>query len=243
MKQIVLDDSCLLENDIIINDIKIYHYLVDVRRVRVGDTLSILFRGKEVRFTKILSIGSNFIKLSTLKVEKLKKRDFEISMFISTLKGKKLDLSLRQIVEIGVAQINIVNAEHSVAKIDMDNLTFKNERFLRLIDEALKQSGNTQAPSLNFYRDFFCIPYSPSVNYYVAHNDGLLLSCGDDISFSGKIGILVGPEGCFSSSEIAFFKKLDFKFVRFNTPILRAETAIIYSLVHFKLLLEANNNG
>lgn len=242
MKQIVLDDSCLLENDIIINDVNIYHYLVNVRRVRVGDKISVLFKGKEVRFAKILVIGSNFIRLSTLKVEKLKKRDFEISMFISSLKGKKLDLSLKHIVEIGVDQINIVNAEHSVAKIDMDNLTFKNERFSKLIDEALKQSGNTQSPSINFYGNFFSIPYSPSVNYYVAHNDGLLLSCGDDISsYSKKIGILVGPEGCFSSSEIAFFKKLNFKFVRFNTPILRAETAIIYSLVHFKLLLEASN--
>lgn len=154
MKQIVLDDSCLLENNIIINDVKIYHYLVDVRRVRVGDTLNVLLKGKEVRFAKISSIDSNFIKLSTLKVKKLKKRDYEISMFISSLKGRKLDLSLRQIVEIGVDQINIVNADHSVSRIDMDNLAFKSTRFLNVIDEALKQSGNTQMLVLIFIEIF-----------------------------------------------------------------------------------------
>ncbi|BDU62964.1 ribosomal RNA small subunit methyltransferase E 2 [Candidatus Borrelia fainii] len=241
MKQIVLDDTCLFDNDIIIDDVKIYHYLVDVRRVKVGDMLNVLLRGREVRFAEISRIDNNLIKLSTLKIEMLKKRDFEISIFISSLKGRKLDLSLRQVVEIGVDHINIVNADNSVARIDMDDLEFKRSRFLKLINEALKQSGNTQVPSINFYRNFFSIPYSSSVNYYVAHKEGVLLGCGEDISDFGKIGILIGPEGCFSKSEIDFFKKLNFKFVRFNTPILRADTAIVYSLAHFKLLLEDNN--
>ncbi|WP_421622796.1 16S rRNA (uracil(1498)-N(3))-methyltransferase [Borrelia sp. MN22-0132] len=241
MKQIVLDDTCLFYNDIIIDDVKIYHYLVDVRRVKVGDTLNVLLRGREVRFAEIFSIDNNLIKLSTLKVEMLKKRDFEISIFISSLKGRKLDLILRQVVEIGVDHINIVNADNSIARIDMDDLEFKSSRFLRLINEALKQSGNTQVPSINFYKNFFSIPYSSSVNYYVAHKEGSFLGCGNDISAFGKIGILIGPEGCFSKSEIHFFKKLNFKFVRFNTPILRADTAAVYSLAHFKLLLEGNN--
>lgn len=79
------------------------------------------------------------------------------------------------------------------------------------------------------------------MNYYVAHKEGVLLGCGDSISSFGKIGILIGPEGCFSKSEMDFFKKQNFKFVRFNTPILRADTAIVYSLAHFKLLLEGHN--
>ncbi|AHH08325.1 16S rRNA (uracil(1498)-N(3))-methyltransferase [Borrelia anserina] len=241
MKQIVLDDSCLFDDDIIIDDFKMYHYLVDVRRFKVGDTLSVLLKGKEVRFAEISSINNNVVRLSTLRVEKLNKRDFEINMFISNLKGRKLDLSLRQVVEIGVDQINIVNADNSVARIDMDNLEFKSSRFLKLIDEALKQSGNTRVPGINFYKDFFSIPYSSSVDYYVAHKEGVLLRCGDDLGTFGKIGILVGPEGCFSKSEVNLFKKLNFKFVRFNTPILRADTAIVYSLAHFKLLLEGKS--
>ncbi|AWG42741.1 16S rRNA (uracil(1498)-N(3))-methyltransferase [Candidatus Borreliella tachyglossi] len=241
MKQIVLDDSCLFGNDIVIDDIKIYHYLVDVKRMQVGDTLSVLLKGKEVRFVEIVAIDNKLIKLSTLRIDQIKERDFEIDMFISSLKGRKLDLSLRQIVEIGVDRVNIVNADHSVSKINMDDLEFKSLRFSKVIDEALKQSGNTQAPSVNFYKDFFSIPYSSFVNYYVAHQEGVLLSCGDDISNLGKIGILIGPEGCFSKSEINFFKELDFKFVRFNTPILRADTAIVYSLAYFKVLLEGNN--
>ncbi|AHH10530.1 16S rRNA (uracil(1498)-N(3))-methyltransferase [Borrelia coriaceae] len=241
MKQVVLDDSCLFDDDIIIADIKIYHYLLNVRRLRVGDRLNVLLRGREVRFAEVASIGNNLIKLSTLRVEAFKKQDFEISMFISNIKGKRLDISLRQIVEIGVDHINIVNADNSVARINMNDLESKSSRFLKLIDEALKQSGNTRVPSINFYGDFFSIPYSTSVNYYVAHKEGVLLGCGDSISSFGKIGILIGPEGCFSKSEMDFFKKQNFKFVRFNTPILRADTAIVYSLAHFKLLLEGHN--
>ncbi|WP_024653911.1 16S rRNA (uracil(1498)-N(3))-methyltransferase [Borrelia persica] len=241
MKQIVLDYSCLFDDDIIIDDVGIYHYLVNVRRLRVGDSLNVLLGRREVRFVEVVSIKNNQIRLSTLRVEELQMCRFEISMFISNLKGRKLDLSLRQIVEIGVSQINIVNADNSIARLDIDNLEFKSSRFLKIIDEALKQSGNTQIPNVNFYNDFFSIPYSSSVNYYVAHSKGDLLRCGDNISAFGKIGILIGPEGCFSNAEIDFFKKMNFRFVRFNTSILRADTAIVYSLAHFKLLLEGSN--
>ncbi|ACH93307.1 16S rRNA (uracil(1498)-N(3))-methyltransferase [Borrelia duttonii] len=241
MKQIVLDYSCLFDDDIIIDDIKIYHYLVNVRRLRVGDRLNILLGKREIRFSEILSIENHRIRFATLRVEELKMRDFAIDIFISNLKGRKLDLSLRQVVEIGVNSINIVNADNSIAKLDMDNLEPKKLRFLKIIDEALKQSGNAQIPSINFYNDFFSIPYSSSVNYYVAYSKGDFLHLGENISVFGKIGILIGPEGCFLKLEIDFFKKLNFKFVRFNTPILRADTAIVYALAHFKLLLEGNN--
>ncbi|UER67538.1 16S rRNA (uracil(1498)-N(3))-methyltransferase [Borrelia sp. BU AG58] len=240
MKQIVLGDDCLFGNDIVINDVKIYHYLVDVRRVKVGDRLNVLLKGEDVRFAEILSMDNKLIRLSTLRVEKIKKRDFEISVFISSLKGRRLDFCLRQIVEIGVDQINIVNADNSVSRVDVNDLNFKSSRFSRIIDEALKQSGNVHVPSVNFYKNFFSIPYSSAVSYYVAHQLGVLLSCGDGVGTSNKIGILVGPEGCFSMSEINLFKEMGFKFVRFNTPVLRSDTAIVYSLICFKLLLEGN---
>ena len=205
MKQIVLNDDCLFGNDIVINDIKIYHYLIDVRRFKIGDALNVLVKGKEIRFVKILSIDNKIIRLSTLKIEKIKKRDFEISMFISNLKGRKLDLCLRQIVEIGVDHINIVNGDNSVSKMDMNDLSFKRSRFSKIIDEALKQSGNIHVLVLIFTK-IFSIPYSSSVNYYVAHQEGALLSCGDSISTLNKIGILIGPEGCFQRQKLIYLR-------------------------------------
>ncbi|UGQ17156.1 16S rRNA (uracil(1498)-N(3))-methyltransferase [Borrelia sp. RT1S] len=240
MKQIVLSGDCLSGNDIVINDIKVYHHLVDVRRVKIGDTLNVLLKGEGVRRAKILSIDNRIVRLSTLKVEKVERRDFRISMFISNLKSRKLDLCLRQVVEIGVDQINIVNADNSVSRIDVDDLKFKSSRFSRIVDEALKQSGNVHVPTINFYKNFFSVPYSSAVDYYVAYRGGVVLSCGDGLGTANKIGILIGPEGCFSTAEINLFKDLDFKFVSFNTPILRSDTAIVYSLICFKLLLEGN---
>ncbi|WP_210360583.1 RsmE family RNA methyltransferase, partial [Borreliella garinii] len=77
-----------------------------------------------------------------------------------------------------------------------------------------------------------------TTKYYVAHQSGMLLGKNESFENFSKIGIIIGPEGCFSDSEISFFKEKDFNFVRFNTPILRADTAIIYSLAYFKALLE-----
>lgn len=242
MKQIVLDENCLSGNFIIIKDAKIYHHLVNVRRLKKGDKLNILLKDKELRASEIVKIGSNFIKFTTNKIDKIEKNNFEISIFISSLKGRKIDLVLRQIVEIGVSEINIINADRSVSKIDISNASAKILRFSKIIDEALKQSGNKIVPKINFYNNFFYLPYSfCTTRYYVAHPSGMILSKNESFDNFGKIGIIIGPEGCFSESEIVFFKEKGFNFIRFNTPILRADTAIIYSLAYFKALLEDYN--
>lgn len=62
---------------------------------------------------------------------------------------------LRQVVEIGVSEINIINADRSVSKIDINNASAKILRFSKIIDEALKQSGNKIVPKINFYNNFF----------------------------------------------------------------------------------------
>ncbi|WKC88032.1 16S rRNA (uracil(1498)-N(3))-methyltransferase [Borreliella japonica] len=242
MKQIVLDSNCLVGDFVIVKDVKIYHHLVNVRRLKKGDKLNILLKNKELRVSEVLKIGSNFIKFATNKIDKIEKSNLEISIFISSLKGKKIDSVLRQVVEIGVSEINIINADHSVSKIDISNTSAKALRFSKIIDEALKQSGNKIVPKINFYNNFFYLPYSfCTTRYYVAHQSGMILSKNENFDNLSKIGIIIGPEGCFSDSEIAFFKEKGFNFVRFNTPILRADTAIIYSLAYFKALLEDFN--
>ncbi|WP_151060020.1 16S rRNA (uracil(1498)-N(3))-methyltransferase [Borreliella turdi] len=237
MKQIVLDANCLVGDFIIVKDMSVYHYLINVRRLKKGDKLNILLKDKELRMSEIVKIGSNFIRFATNKIDKIEKNDFEISIFISSLKGRKIDSVLRQVVEIGVSEINIINADHSVSKIDIRNTSAKFLRFSKIIDEALKQSGNKIVPKINFYNNFFYLPYSLTTRYYVAHQSGMLLSKNERFDNFSKIGIIIGPEGCFSKSEIAFFKEKGFNFVRFNTSVLRADTAIIYSLAYFKALL------
>ncbi|APS98565.1 16S rRNA (uracil(1498)-N(3))-methyltransferase [Borreliella mayonii] len=242
MKQIVLDANCLMGDFIIVEDMRTYHHLVNVRRLKKGDKLNILLKDKELRASEILEIGSNFIKFTTNKIDKIEKNNFEISIFISSLKGKKIDLVLRQVVEIGVSEINIINADRSVSKIDISSASAKILRFSKIIDEAIKQSGNKIVPKINFYNNFFYLPYSfCTTRYYVAHPSGMILSKNENFDNFSKIGIIIGPEGCFSESEIVFFKDKDFNFVRFNTPILRADTAIVYSLAYFKALLEDYN--
>lgn len=155
MKQIVLDANCLAGDFIIVKDMRIYHHLVNVRRLKKGDKLNILLKDKESRASEIVKIGSNFIKFATNKIDKIEKNNFEISIFISSLKGKKIDSVLRQVVEIGVSEINIINADHSVSKIDINSTSAKTLRFSKIIDEALKQSGNQIVPKINFYNNFF----------------------------------------------------------------------------------------
>ncbi|WKC75173.1 16S rRNA (uracil(1498)-N(3))-methyltransferase [Borreliella yangtzensis] len=242
MKQIVLDANCLAGDFIIVKDMRIYHHLINVRRLKKGDKLKILLKDKELRVSEIVKIGSNFIEFATNKIDKIEKNNFEISIFISSLKARKIDSILRQIVEIGVSEINIINADRSVSKIDISSTSAKTLRFSKIIDEALKQSGNKIVPKINFYNNFFYLPYSfCTTKYYVAHQSGMLLSKNESFENFSKIGIIIGPEGCFSDSEISFFKEKDFNFVRFNTPVLRADTAIIYSLAYFKALLEDCN--
>ena len=135
-------------------------------------------------------------------------------------KRPALEHILRMATELGVTEIRIFQAQHSIAK--GANL----ERWIRIVEGAISQCGRTQAPSINFYT---------SLEGALAHlPKGARLICTPGAQTPTERPqasvLLIGPEGGLSAKEHEFATKEEFQSIGLGTLTLRCDTAVAAAL-------------
>ena len=230
-----------------------FHYLVRVRRLKVGDTFVVLAaEGGEAPAT-ISSIGAESL---TIRVgqddrEASGERDCELVLLLGLPKGKKLDQSLRQATELGVAEIWPVLSDYSIPDIDPKDWERKRGRLEAVIQEAVQQSGGAGLPRL--YRPLpleRCLEESlerigdrsGTLGIYF-HEKPLAQSGLHEYlqSIPARVLVYVGPEGGISPREIEVLGRHGFVPGFLGRTVLRCETAVVAALAAIKILvLEAD---
>ena len=162
-------------------------------------------------------------------------------------KGARMDLVLRQAVELGVDAVLPLQSRHCVVRESADGAGERQSRRARIVKEALQQSGSairtrvlpTTSPEQldRAMRD---------AGYPSEHSLRLLFHelpiaertlheyCAEG---SRRIAILIGPEGGFAPDETELFKTMGFKIVHLEGAILRTETASIVALASIRTIL------
>jgi len=233
-----------------------YHYLVNVRRLAVGEFFpAILPNGKET-LVKITSINQKVLtgecqpslEAAAHAVAASEKKLPSIILFQALPKGDKMDLIVRQAAEGGITEIVPFTSEFSVAKTGADGQKFS--RWERIIREARQQSGSKIATAIHKPATGKNLTIDGLFEYWAGlreagalglffHHIGLekesLHSYLDSV---GSVVVLaVGPEGGFSDAEAALFLEKGFKPVTIGDTVLRTETAALYCAAAVKILL------
>lgn len=160
-----------------------------------------------------------------------------ISMFISILKGKKNEMVVRALTEMGIKRIFLVKTDFVQER---EFSAHQKDRLDTILKEAVQQSGSA-APIL-------IGPISFDEALKEAGNDAIMLhqsrrnktislkeAIREDMD---EISCFIGPEGGFSDEECEKAEAIGVKTVLLNTNILRAETAAIYSAASIQTLLQ-----
>ena len=125
------------------------------------------------------------------------------------------------IKEIGIDEITPIICDHSERKV------VKTARLIKILQSAMKQSLQAHLPLLNeplTFKQFLAIKYSASK--YIAHCEPSKKSVFfNSIQDQKDILMLIGPEGDFSSAEIAAAIDHNFTPVSLGNTRLRTETA------------------
>lgn len=130
---------------------------------------------------------------------------------------------LEKATEIGVMEITPIICEHS------ERVVFKADRFEKILQSAMKQSLQYYLPKLNApiaFADFVNSDQDGSL--YIAHceeTDKTLLKSA--LQPKEDVTILIGPEGDFSTKEIALALSKNYIPVSLGNTRLRTETAAI----------------
>lgn len=171
-------------------------------------------------------------------------RPLPLTLFACVTKGSRWDWTIEKATELGVTRIVPVVSDRTIVRIAPDARAAKRERWMRIAEDAARQSDAkwlpevlapvTFAESLALVRETTCFigalttPPPPMIAEAIRTSPS-------PFAFS----LYVGPEGDFTPSELAALVAIATP-VSFGSTILRAETAAIYGLSVLKGALDVS---
>ncbi len=207
-------------------------HLSQVLRTKAGDTV-IVFDGQGRRASAVvLGISRDRIPLKLGEIRMSQVPRPTITLAQSIPKGKNMDLILQKSVELGVAAIQPLVTRHTVVQPGDG----KSAKWRRNALEACKQCGQDLLPEiaepLAFESWIGHQSEVPDLKLMASLAPGAraMRQILRDYPATGRVTLLVGPEGDFSPEETATALASGFLPVSLGSIVLRVETATLFCL-------------
>jgi 16S rRNA (uracil1498-N3)-methyltransferase len=136
----------------------------------------------------------------------------------SLLKRDKNDLAIQKGTELGISNFVPIISERSIRK------EFNTSRAKKIAIEASEQCGRSTIPHVRepLHLEKALEEYQGKVQLMVCQQGTDRIDVDID-----KVGLLIGPEGGWSSAEKELFEQLQLPHLQISDFVLRAETAAI----------------
>jgi 16S rRNA (uracil1498-N3)-methyltransferase len=201
-----------------------------VMRLGVGDSV-LLANGKGVEAeARILSTEKPGVQVEVVAARESVGRPFRCDLIQAPLKGPRMDWLIEKATELGADGVHVLDTQHSVAGGE------RSERWQRIAQSAMKQSGNPRLPlifdSSPLDEILSRIP-GPFVGFLLSPHASQGLAEGISAALNQspvRVALAIGPEGGFSESEEEAFRVRGFLPCFLSQQILRGETAAISAL-------------
>ena len=158
----------------------------------------------------------------------------EVTLCVAIPKGKTMDLVIQKAVELGVARIQPLITERTVAR--PDDVQKKQSKWQRVALEACKQCGQNVLPKVETalpIGSWLPMRFSSAKGIVAVLDPAaplLRTHLRESVARTDSIEIVIGPEGDLSDAETAALCGEGFAPVSFGTIVLRVETAAIFAL-------------
>ena len=183
-----------------------------------------------------------------------------LTLFACITKGSRWDWTIEKATELGVTRIVPVISERTIVRIPKGERAAKRERWMRIAEDAARQSDAKWLPeiceavdfkdSLPLVRETTCFigaltnPPSPPLVEAVLGLRGRDVPAPQEVLLErGRLApvdlaVFIGPEGDFTPEELAALMEIATP-TSFGPTILRAETAAIYAVSVLAAMLSA----
>lgn len=208
------------EKHLTLHSPELLNQLKNVFRLKSGDEV-ILFDGSGKDFlVSIAEFEKDAVRVSVSTSEENKVLPTrETYLFASLVKKDTFEWIAEKATELGVSHIVPIMSARSEKK------SLNEDRLKKIIIEAAEQSGRATLPALHDIIDLETAlsthRHVPSVVWHT-HASKFI---GSDVQ--DAFGAYIGPEGGWSDSELALFKKYNMNVRSLGPQILRSETAVI----------------
>lgn len=157
----------------------------------------------------------------------------QIGIGQALLKDKKMDGLIRQLTELGVTRFCPFISRRSVPRPDSKRLLSRVERWNKISKESLKQCRRGYVMEINDVLSFETLLDSANASdlkiaFWEEATESIqsIIDCKHNETVKSIFAIL-GPEGGFTSEEMAMAKEAGFLTASLGPRILRSETAAV----------------
>ena len=198
-------------------------------RMKVGDELTFCRTGKDY-ICEIEEMTENTVLCRVKSTEPSKcEPSLKLTIYQAFPKQDKFEQIIQKVTELGAVRIVPFLSRRCVSRPDKKDFAKKRERFMRIAEEAAKQSGRGIIPEIGELLSFDEAVRdmdSSQIKLICYENGGEKLA---DIDFSAAdtAAVMIGSEGGFERSEVEKAVENGTKPIWLGERILRCETCPI----------------
>ncbi len=199
-------------------------HIVKVLRKKEGDKIQITNGSGSLFTSEITFAAEKKCEVKIIEEQVYEPMPYYLHLAVAPTKmNDRYEWFLEKATEIGISEITPLICEHS------ERTAFKSDRFEKILHCAMKQSLQFYLPKLNDPVQFNAfVKQERTGQVFIAHceeTDKKLLKT--ELQPKQRITILIGPEGDFSTKEIALALQQQYVPVSLGNTRLRTETAAI----------------
>ncbi|WP_028661135.1 16S rRNA (uracil(1498)-N(3))-methyltransferase [Nocardioides insulae] len=203
------------------------HHAVAVRRLRVGEQVMLTDGAGTAAVGEVAETGKRRLSVTLTHVEHSPEPDPAVTVIQALPKGDRGELAVEVLTEVGCARIVPWAAARSVAVWKGERATRSRAKWQSTAREAAKQSRRAHHPEVSGLHDTQqAVDLAADADLAVVlHEEGAVALASVPVPESGRIVVVVGPEGGLTAEEIAAFEAVGAQTVKLGAEVLRTSTA------------------
>jgi 16S rRNA (uracil1498-N3)-methyltransferase len=203
------------------------HHAVAVRRLRVGEPVVLTDGGGTSVTGEVSSTGKRVFSVTVASVSTAPPAEPALVVVQALPKGDRGELAVEMLTEVGVAAVVPWAASRSVAVWRGERASRSLARWRSTAREAAKQSRRSWFPTVaDLASTAEVVELVRAADLAVVlHEESPVPMASLEVPASGRILVVVGPEGGLSDEEVAAFVGAGATSVRLGAEVLRTSTA------------------
>ncbi len=245
MYHFFVEEGSIVNNTITITGKDVNH-IKNVLRMKSGEEISVSKPDSTAEYRGIIRELHDECVICDLAFIKEEGNELpsKIFLFQGLPKSDKMEMIIQKAVELGVFKVIPVEMKRCVMKLEPKKAASRIARWQSISEAAAKQSKRSIIPEISMPMSFKeAVAYADTLDikllpYELADGMPKTREIIGGIKPGKSIGIFIGPEGGFDTSEVDLAVSKGFESITLGKRILRTETAGMVVLSILGYLLE-----
>jgi 16S rRNA (uracil1498-N3)-methyltransferase len=205
-----------------------HHYVMRVRRARVGDAVELVDGAGHRAAAVIRSIGADTTVLEVAAIEPVCATPPWMRVLIPAIKGDRMDVCIEKLVEVGADELIVWPAARAVVKLEAAKREARAAKYRAAAIAAARQSGRAAVPAVRIADDLADAIGPRTAGFVLDPAADAPLAVASPVP--AVITIASGPEGGLAPAELDALLAAGFTAASLGPRILRAETAPVVAV-------------